>query len=57
MAEILQGIWQIVDRSGKKIILLSPLSYAELNQATTNVFPSWMSRKNIADRCIGRLGQ
>ena len=25
MAEILQGYWQILDRSGKKIILLSPL--------------------------------
>jgi len=25
MAKILQGLWQILDRSGKKIILLSPL--------------------------------
>jgi len=25
MAEILQGYWQTLDRSGKKIILLSPL--------------------------------
>jgi len=25
MAEILGGYWQILDRSGKKIILLSPL--------------------------------
>ena len=29
MAEILQGYWQILDRSGKKIILLSPLAKPE----------------------------
>jgi len=27
MAEILGGYWQILDRSGKKIIILSPLGY------------------------------
>jgi len=30
MVEILQGYWQILDRSGKKFILLSPLVLASL---------------------------
>jgi len=33
MAEILQGYCQILDRSGKKIILLSPLVMTEQNQS------------------------
>ena len=38
MAKILGGYWQILDRSGKKIILLSPLTTCLLDHLSCGVF-------------------
>jgi len=37
LAEILQGYWQILDRFGKKIILLSPLLTTHLDSCTSAI--------------------
>ena len=48
MAEILGKYWQILDRSGKKIILLSPLIATEaLESFEGNVRMVWRSIKNL----------